>query len=79
MELSFFGSLCISRVLCGSGECLGIFSLLLVQEVVLVYLPCCSANKDTKILEFLGKVEYILKANLDSIPSPSPSVKIQIM
>jgi hypothetical protein len=28
---------------------------------------------------FLGKVEKILKCNLDSIPSPSPSVKIQIM
>ena len=25
------------------------------------------------------KVEKILKGNLDSIPSPSPSVKIQIM
>ena len=27
----------------------------------------------------LGKVEKILKGSLDSIPSPSPSVKIQIM
>ena len=26
-----------------------------------------------------GKVEKILKDRLDSIPSPSPSVKIQIM
>ena len=26
-----------------------------------------------------GKVEKILKGSLDSIPSPSPSVKIQIM
>ena len=26
-----------------------------------------------------GKVENILKGRLDSIPSPSPSVKIQIM
>jgi hypothetical protein len=28
---------------------------------------------------FNGKVENILKGSLDSIPSPSPSVKIQIM
>ena len=28
---------------------------------------------------FAGKVEKILKGSLDSIPSPSPSVKIQIM
>ena len=27
----------------------------------------------------IGKVENILKGSLDSIPSPSPSVKIQIM
>ena len=26
----------------------------------------------------IGKVEKILKGSLDSIPSPSPSVKIQI-
>ena len=26
-----------------------------------------------------GKVENILKGSMDSIPSPSPSVKIQIM
>ena len=26
-----------------------------------------------------GKVENVLKGSLDSIPSPSPSVKIQIM
>ena len=31
------------------------------------------------ILGFYGKVENILKGILDSIPSPSPSVKIQIM
>ena len=29
--------------------------------------------------DFLCKVEKNLKGNLDSIPSPSPSVKIQIM
>ena len=29
--------------------------------------------------EFLGKVENILKGSLDSIPSPSPAEKIQIM
>ena len=29
--------------------------------------------------EFLDKVEKIFKGSLDSIPSPSPSVKIQIM
>ena len=28
---------------------------------------------------FAGKVEIILKGSLDSIPSPSPSVKLQIM
>jgi hypothetical protein len=28
---------------------------------------------------FFDKVENILKVSLDSIPSPSPSVKIQIM
>ena len=28
---------------------------------------------------FAGKVEMILKGSLDSIPSPSPTVKIQIM
>ena len=30
-------------------------------------------------IELHSKVEKILKCNLDSIPSPSPSVKIQIM
>ena len=30
-------------------------------------------------LAFLFKVEKILKGSLDSIPSPSPSVKLQIM
>ena len=30
-------------------------------------------------LLFSGKVEKICKGSLDSIPSPSPSVKIQIM
>ena len=30
-------------------------------------------------LTLIGTVENILKASLDSIPSPSPSVKIQIM
>ena len=29
--------------------------------------------------QLLNKVEKILKGSLDSIPSPSPSVKIQIM
>jgi hypothetical protein len=31
------------------------------------------------VTKALGKVEKILKGSLDSIPSPSPSVKIQIM
>jgi hypothetical protein len=31
------------------------------------------------LFSFLSKVENILKGSLDSIPSPSPSVKIQIM
>ena len=31
------------------------------------------------ILVFVSKVEKVLKGSLDSIPSPSPSVKIQIM
>ena len=29
--------------------------------------------------ELIGKVKKILKASLNSIPSPSPSLKIQIM
>ena len=32
-----------------------------------------------KITPIQGKVEIFLKGSLDSIPSPSPSVKIQIM
>ena len=39
-------------------------------------------HSEAFIAEFessLNKVEKVLKANLDSIPSPSPSVKIQIM
>jgi hypothetical protein len=37
---------------------------------------------ESNILHFIylsGKVEKILKGSLDSIPTPSPSVKIQIM
>ena len=30
-------------------------------------------------VNYIGKVEEILKGSLDSIPSPSPLVKIQIM
>ena len=53
-----------------------------------VYYYCLFICNDTKfmtarssILEVQGliKVEKILKGSLDSIPSPSPSVKIQIM
>ena len=36
-------------------------------------------NLDQFILLHIGKVEKILKGSLDSIPSPSPSAKIQIM
>ena len=36
-------------------------------------------SEAVKITIHLGKVEKILKGNLISIPSPSPSVKIQIM
>ena len=39
-------------------------------------------HSEAFIAEFessLNKVEKVLKANLDSIPSPSPSVKIQII
>ena len=32
-----------------------------------------------KVASIVHKVENILKGSLDSIPSPSPSVKIQIM
>ena len=32
-----------------------------------------------QMVSFVGKVEIFLKGSLDSIPSPSPSVKIQIM
>ena len=32
-----------------------------------------------RLLEIIVEVEKILKGSLDSIPSPSPSVKIQIM
>ena len=31
------------------------------------------------ILVFVSKVEKVLKGSLDSIPSPSSSVKIQVM
>ena len=34
---------------------------------------------DFKLLKTITKVEKILKGSLDSISSPSPSVKIQIM
>ena len=34
---------------------------------------------NSKIVYNYSKVEKILKGSLDSIPSPSPSVKIQIM
>ena len=36
-------------------------------------------NVTTEEIPILCKVENILKGSLDSIPSPSPSVKIQIM
>ena len=36
-------------------------------------------EKAKKKSRWLCKVEKILKGSLDSIPSPSPSVKIQIM
>ena len=36
-------------------------------------------DKNNLISKILRKVEHILKDSLDSIPSPSPSVKIQIM
>ena len=45
-----------------------------------------SSNSSSAVAELLafkhpytGKVENILKGRLDSIPSPSPSMKIQIM
>ena len=37
------------------------------------------SNFDSLLFCYLLKVEEILKGNLDLIPSPSPSVKIQIM
>ena len=45
-------------------------------------IPICGACRrpiEERVVTALGKVENILKASLDSIPSPSPSVKIQIM
>jgi hypothetical protein len=38
-----------------------------------------SALRKTMMLKLPVKVENILKGSLDSIPSPSPSVKIQIL
>ena len=38
-----------------------------------------SEPKRPNFKEYLFKVEKILKGSLDSIPSPSPSVKIQII
>ena len=45
-----------------------------MTEVLVVSLKY---GKDSKLV--LNKVERILKGSLDSILSPSPSVKIQIM
>ena len=44
--------------------------------------PYLSKNKSTltsNLLDFFVKAEKMLKGRLDSIQSPSPSVKIQIM
>ena len=38
-----------------------------------------SGKTPSYLVTFGPKVEKILKGNLDSIPSPSPSVKIQIL
>ena len=45
-------------------------------------IPICGACRrpiEERVVTALGKVEKILKASLDSIPSPSSLVKIQIM
>ena len=39
----------------------------------------CYAKTERENKNDVSKVEKILKGSLDSIPSPSPSVKIQIM
>ena len=39
----------------------------------------CISSVDNLESGSKGKVENILKGNMDSIPSPSPSVKIQIL
>ena len=45
-----------------------------------ILLPVITLSKKQKnIFVVIIKVENILKGSLDSIPSPSPSVKIQIM
>ena len=42
-------------------------------------MSCIKRGSDELSRKKSGKVEKILKGSLDSIPSPSPSVKIQIM
>ena len=59
------------------------FTKLLIFLSFSIAILCSSISKDKKG-EYLGevkkkdRVEKILKGSLDSIPSPSPSVKIQI-
>ena len=38
-----------------------------------------NSEKNNLYDNYVYKLEKILKSNLDSIPSPSPSMKIQIM
>ena len=52
------------------------------QKTLHISLPGDPGQIDQEVTEVdsnAGKVEKILKDSLDSIPSPSPSVKIQIM
>ena len=50
------------------------------QESSQTFVSILSGLKDLhQFSNLVGKVENILKGSLDSIPSPSPSLKIQIM
>ena len=51
--------------------------LILVSMIIRKYRKTKEVKSEAGIK--IGKVEKILKGSLDSIPSPSPSVKIQIM
>ena len=52
---------------------------MIVKKDCINFVEKPKTNRAQHVQTDLSKVENILKGSLDSIPSPSPSVKIQIM